>query len=88
MINGIDPIKFNEVFGAAKPAHRTRIETREHYEGELEKLHQQHLEALFDTRKRRPELPLDSIVGLVNWNLDCSISTDVIDQFKKEIGNG
>lgn len=67
---------------------RPKKETLEHYQGELEKLNRQVLDELFKVKRSRPELPLDSIVGLVNWRLDLNISDDVIARFKKECGHG
>ena len=72
----------------AKPIQRSKAETRAHYEGELEKLHQQWLEALIACQMRRPELPLDSIVGQVNWELDSNICDEAIEKFKEDCGHG
>ena len=43
---------------------------------------------LMACRSRRPELPLDSIVGIVNWELDSNICDEVIEKFKEECSHG
>ena len=66
---------------------RDNNETLAHYQGELEKLRQQQLRALFDTRSRRPCLPFDALQRLVEFNLGMVISEEVMSQFRKECGH-